>query len=86
MLTAQQPVFRKFWHAVMPLSMLEGGQVQPFTLLGEPIVLFLDAHGQPAALKDRCCHRTARLSKGGCINGTSRSAATTAGPTTRAAA
>lgn len=69
MLVTRQPVFRKFWHAVMPLSMLEGGQPQPFTLLGENIVLFLDEHGQPAALKDRCCHRTARLSKGRCVNG-----------------
>jgi phenylpropionate dioxygenase-like ring-hydroxylating dioxygenase large terminal subunit len=69
MLVTRQPVFRKFWHAVMPLSMLQGDQPQPFTLLGEAIVLFLDEHGQPAALKDRCCHRTARLSKGQCVNG-----------------
>lgn len=65
MLTTRQPVFRKYWHAVMPLSRLQDGP-QPFTLLGEDIVLFLDAQGQPAALKDRCCHRTARLSKGSC--------------------
>ncbi len=65
MLTTRQPIFRKFWHAVMPLSALHAGP-QPFTLLGEAIVLFLDEHGQPAALKDRCCHRTARLSKGWC--------------------
>lgn len=69
MLVTQQPVFRKFWHAVVPLSQLEGGQPLAFTLLGEAIVLFLDAEGRPAALKDRCCHRTARLSKGRCVNG-----------------
>lgn len=69
MLTTRQKVFRKFWHAVMPLSMLESGQVQAFTLLGERIVLFLDADGQPAALADRCCHRTAALSKGRCVGG-----------------
>jgi phenylpropionate dioxygenase-like ring-hydroxylating dioxygenase large terminal subunit len=69
MLTTRQPVFRKFWHAVMPLTQLQGGQPQPFTLLGENIVLFLDAEGQPAALQDRCCHRTARLSKGRCVDG-----------------
>ena len=69
MLTTRQPVFRKFWHAVMPLSMLEGDTPRPFTLLGENIVLFLDERGQPAALRDRCCHRTARLSKGRCVNG-----------------
>jgi phenylpropionate dioxygenase-like ring-hydroxylating dioxygenase large terminal subunit len=53
----------------MPLSHLADGQPKPFTLLGENIVLFLDAQGQPAALKDRCCHRTARLSKGWCVDG-----------------
>ena len=69
MLVTHQPVFRKFWHAVMPLSLLAEGKPMPFTLLGDNIVLFLDAQGQPAALKDRCCHRTAKLSKGRCING-----------------
>ncbi len=49
MLTTRQPVFRRFWHAVMPLAQLEAGTPQPFTLLGERIVLFLDAQGQPAA-------------------------------------
>jgi phenylpropionate dioxygenase-like ring-hydroxylating dioxygenase large terminal subunit len=66
MLVTQQPVFRKFWHAVMPLSLLADGP-KSFTLLGEAIVLFLDVDGQPAALRDRCCHRTARLSKGWCV-------------------
>ncbi|MBX3600189.1 MAG: aromatic ring-hydroxylating dioxygenase subunit alpha [Rubrivivax sp.] len=69
MLTTHQPVFRRFWHAVMPMSQLQGGTPQPFTLLGEALVLFLDAEGRPAALKDRCCHRTAKLSKGRCVNG-----------------
>ncbi len=67
MLVTRQPVFRKFWHAVMPLSELASGP-KPFTLLGENIVLFLDARGEPAALRDRCCHRTARLSKGWCVD------------------
>jgi phenylpropionate dioxygenase-like ring-hydroxylating dioxygenase large terminal subunit len=65
MLITRQPIFRKFWHAVMPLAMLEDGP-RPFTLLGENIVLFLDETGAPAALKDRCCHRTAKLSMGWC--------------------
>lgn len=68
MLVTKQPVFRKFWHAVMPLSQLAAGP-QPFTLLGVKIVLFLDDDGQPAALDDRCCHRTAKLSKGWCVDG-----------------
>jgi phenylpropionate dioxygenase-like ring-hydroxylating dioxygenase large terminal subunit len=69
MLTTRQAVFRKFWHAVMPLSLLQGGRPMPFKLMGEDIVVFLGADGQPAALKDRCCHRTAKLSKGRCVNG-----------------
>lgn len=67
MLVSQQPICRKFWHAVMPLGELANGP-KPFTLLGVDIVLFLDPDGQPAALRDRCCHRTARLSKGFCID------------------
>ena len=69
MLPTPQAAFRKFWHAVMPLPALQGEAPQPSTLMGENIVLFLDKHGQPAALKDRGCHRTARLSKGRCVNG-----------------
>ena len=67
MLVTQQPILRKFWHAIMPLSTLADGP-QPFTLLGENIVVFLDANGNPAALRDRCCHRTAKLSKGWCVD------------------
>jgi phenylpropionate dioxygenase-like ring-hydroxylating dioxygenase large terminal subunit len=67
MLVTRQPVFRKFWHAVMPLSELKGGP-KPFKLLGEEIVLFLGDDGEPIALRDRCCHRTAKLSKGWCID------------------
>jgi len=68
LLVTRQPVFRRYWHAVMPLDRLAAGP-QPFTLLGERLVLFLDEHGEPAALRDRCCHRTAKLSKGWCRDG-----------------
>ena len=67
MLVTRQPIFRKYWHAVMPLAELVAGP-KPFTLLGQAIVLFLDGEGRPAALRDRCCHRTARLSKGHCVD------------------
>jgi phenylpropionate dioxygenase-like ring-hydroxylating dioxygenase large terminal subunit len=63
MLVTQQPVLRRFWYATVPISQLQEGP-RPFTLLKENLVLFLDAEGQPAALADRCCHRTAQLSKG----------------------
>ncbi len=63
MLVTRQPVLRKFWYALMPLSDLDSGP-KPFTLLGEKIVVWRKADGSPAALRDRCCHRTAQLSKG----------------------
>ena len=68
MLTTQQQLFRKFWYAIMPLHELESGP-KPFRLMNTDIVLFLDAAGQPRALRDRCCHRTAKLSKGWCDGG-----------------
>lgn len=61
-------VLRRFWYATVPTDMLADGP-RPFTLLGEKIVLFLDGEGRPAALADRCCHRTAKLSKGWSNNG-----------------
>ncbi|MCB1994950.1 MAG: aromatic ring-hydroxylating dioxygenase subunit alpha [Burkholderiaceae bacterium] len=63
MLVTRQPVLRRFWYPVMPLSRLAAGP-QPFTLLGEHIVLWQRADGRPAAVRDRCCHRSAALSKG----------------------
>ncbi len=68
MLTTQQNLFRKFWHAIMPVHELAAGP-KPFKLMGVDIVLFLDEAGKPAALRDRCCHRTAKLSKGWCEGG-----------------
>src|SRR5258708_38188657 len=68
MVSAGQKVLRRFWHAVIPLDHLKSGP-KPFRLLGENIVLFLDERGAPAALQNRCCHRTAQLSKGWCENG-----------------
>ncbi len=83
MLNTKQPVLRRFWYALMPIEHLKDGP-KPFTLLGEPIVLFLDAKGEPAALEDRCCHRTASYRKAGATTATS-SAAITAGNMTATA-
>jgi ferredoxin-NADP reductase/phenylpropionate dioxygenase-like ring-hydroxylating dioxygenase large terminal subunit len=68
MLTTQQHLFRRFWHAIMPVHELADGP-KPFRLMGIDIVLFLDETGAPRALRDRCCHRTAKLSKGWCEGG-----------------
>lgn len=69
MLTTKQPVLRRFWYATIRIDALANGP-KPFRLMGEDIVLFLDAEQRPHALQDRCCHRTAKLSKGWCDNGT----------------
>lgn len=45
------------------MTALEDGP-KPFTLLGEALVLWKRPDGTPVAMRDRCCHRTAKLSKG----------------------
>jgi phenylpropionate dioxygenase-like ring-hydroxylating dioxygenase large terminal subunit len=68
MLVTRQKVLRRFWYATVPLSRLDAGP-QPFTLLGEKLVVWKDGDGRPVAMRDRCCHRTAQLSKGFYDNG-----------------
>ena len=63
MLVTRQPLLRKFWYPVVPLSMLENGPV-PFTLLGTRIAIWRGENGEVSAVRDRCCHRTAALSLG----------------------
>ncbi len=65
MLAAKQPILRRFWYPVIPVAALADGP-KPFRLLETDIVLWLTADGNPVALADRCCHRTARLSRGYC--------------------
>ncbi len=67
MLVTKQPVLRRFWYPVMPIAKLDDGP-KPFVLLGESLVVWKTASGLPAALENRCCHRTAKLSKG-CVQG-----------------
>ncbi len=71
MLVTQQPVLRRFWYPVVPLERVKTAPVA-FQLLGEAIVIWLDADGKPAAVRDRCCHRSARLSLGVVIDGNIR--------------
>jgi phenylpropionate dioxygenase-like ring-hydroxylating dioxygenase large terminal subunit len=63
MLVMNHPVFRRFWYPVIPIEELASGP-RRFELLGHGLVLFLDEAGVPAALEDRCCHRSAKLSAG----------------------
>ena len=68
MLVTQQKVLRRFWYALMPMAHLDDGP-KPFRLLGTDLVLWKQADGSPVALADRCCHRTAKLSRGFVENG-----------------
>ncbi len=71
MLVTQQPILKRFWYPVFPINLLTDRNPQQFMLLGEKIVVWLDNQGNPAAVKDKCCHRSAQLSLGkvteGCI-------------------
>jgi phenylpropionate dioxygenase-like ring-hydroxylating dioxygenase large terminal subunit len=68
MLVTQQPVLKRFWYPVLPLDQLTE-QPQPFTLLGQKIVLWRDEQDNPVVTEDRCCHRSAQLSKGKIVDG-----------------
>ncbi|MEH6754770.1 MAG: Rieske 2Fe-2S domain-containing protein, partial [Alphaproteobacteria bacterium] len=61
MLITQEPIFRRFWYPTLKLSELEDGP-KAFTLLGEDIVLWQQSDGEPAALEDKCPHRSVKLS------------------------
>ena len=85
MLTSQQKVFRKFWHATVPLSSLQGETPQPFTLLGENIVLFLDENGPARGAEGPLLPPHRQAQQGPLRRRPAANAATTAGPTTAAA-
>lgn len=68
MLVTKQPVFQQFWYPVFPVKELSD-QPKSFQLLGQPIVVWLDTQKKPAAVQDRCCHRSAKLSIGKVVDG-----------------
>lgn len=68
MLVTQEPIFKRFWYPVIPQDRLSN-KPQGFELLGEKIVLWIDDLGKAVAASDRCCHRSAQLSKGKVIEG-----------------
>lgn len=66
MRATEHPVFRRFWYPVMALARLADGP-QPFTLLGERLVLWQDGEGRPVAFADKCPHRGVAFSVDGRI-------------------
>ncbi|HSV45598.1 MAG TPA: aromatic ring-hydroxylating dioxygenase subunit alpha [Ramlibacter sp.] len=57
------------WYVAAMHDELMPGELLARTFLGQPMVLFRDAVGQPRALADRCPHRMAPLSMGKLCNG-----------------
>lgn len=57
-------VLRNTWYVAGWAEELKAGQLLARRLLDEPVVLFRDDQGMPAALLDRCPHRFAPLSMG----------------------
>lgn len=57
------------WYAACTGAELKANRPLGRTILGERLVLFRDAAGAPAALKDRCLHRNALLSEGEVFDG-----------------
>ncbi|MCC0179148.1 aromatic ring-hydroxylating dioxygenase subunit alpha [Waterburya agarophytonicola K14] len=68
MLVTKEEVFKRFWYPVMPVVQMSD-QPQSFELLGQNLVLWLDNSGSVVVANDRCCHRSAQLSKGQVIDG-----------------
>jgi len=60
---------REAWYTAAMSSELDGGAHLSRLILGEPVLLFRDADGQPRALADICPHRFAPLSMGSVTNG-----------------
>eukprot|EP00898_Chlorokybus_atmophyticus_P005803 jgi/Chlat1/6223/Chrsp44S05819 len=57
------------WYPVAIVQDLDPAKPTPFTILGQPIVLWRDGSGAWRAFHDRCPHRLARLSEGRLENG-----------------
>jgi len=62
--------FTDFWYIVALSDQLQPNTVLARSLLGEWLALFRGEDGQAVALRDRCLHRSSRLSAGKVCNGT----------------
>ncbi len=68
MLVTQQKILRRFWYPVLPAENLGDAPVG-VRLLGEDLALWRGPDGAPAVVQDRCCHRSAKLSRGWAVDG-----------------
>lgn len=64
-----EPQLKDHWFAVQFASKIQEDTMIPFDLFGEPWVLFRDAEGKAACVKDECAHRACPLSAGSLVDG-----------------
>jgi len=62
------PALRQYWYIAATSAELRRRPLAR-TLFGEPLALFRDGCGRPAALADRCLHRNMALSEGRVVEG-----------------
>jgi phenylpropionate dioxygenase-like ring-hydroxylating dioxygenase large terminal subunit len=60
---------RNYWYPVLQSEELPAGKPVGFVVLGEPLVAWRDAHGKPCVVRDRCPHRSIKLSVGRVFDG-----------------
>lgn len=60
---------RNYWYPVIESAKLSANSTTAFTALGESLVAWRDQSGQPCIVRDRCPHRSARLSQGRVLSG-----------------
>ncbi|KAJ9510620.1 hypothetical protein QJQ45_027502 [Haematococcus lacustris] len=64
-----EDALRNFWYPAEFSQSLQANTLVPFEIFGESWVLFRDAAGQPACIKDTCAHRACPLSLGKVVDG-----------------
>jgi phenylpropionate dioxygenase-like ring-hydroxylating dioxygenase large terminal subunit len=60
---------RNYWYPVLQSEELPAGKPVGFMVLGEPLVAWRDALGNPCVVRDRCPHRSIKLSVGRVFDG-----------------
>ena len=60
---------RNYWYPVLQAEELEHGKALGFTALGENLVAWRDVDGAPNVVRDRCPHRSIKLSVGRVFDG-----------------
>jgi phenylpropionate dioxygenase-like ring-hydroxylating dioxygenase large terminal subunit len=57
------------WYAVLDANEVKGGKPRGFRRLGDDLVFWRDGNQQVVAMRDRCPHRSAKLSLGKIVDG-----------------